>query len=284
MTQPASTAQQHLLQLIRQADHALARLARANDTEALHDMRVALRRLRTWLRAFGTIIGVDRAQQKQLRQLAHSTNPLRDREIELAWLRAQTSGLSLAQRRSVLALHRSGAQVYRRAMRALCVDLRNLWPPLARQLRRALRTSTTQLDARTLHTVLRRTRHDLLAELKRIRTARNSTAIHRARIFAKRLRYVLEPYRGVATDIAASVAALTRLQDDFGAFHDCAIIRATLKHTDVPVVEILSRRAYAQQRALFKNLCSRHLGKELNSLKRLLRRSEQALLSSALDI
>jgi CHAD domain-containing protein len=279
VTQSALAIQAYLLQLMRHADHALTRLAHANDTAALHDLRVALRRLRTWLRAFGTHVGVDRTQQKQLRQLAHGSNPLRDREIELAWLRAQTSGLSRAQRRSVLALHRHGAQVYRRELRTLRVDLRNHWPPLARQLRRTLRSARMQLDARALHDVLRRIRHNLLAELKQVRTARDTAALHRARIFAKRLRYVLEPYRGVATDIAASITALIRLQDDFGAFHDGAIIRAALKHSDAPVIDILSRRARTQQRALFKTLRSRHLGKELISLRRLLRQSEHALKS-----
>ena len=281
MTPHTTTAQRHLLPLIRQVDHALVRLARADDTEALHDVRVSLRRLRTWMRAFGTRIGVDREQQKQLRLLVHRTNPLRDREIELVWLRLQTSGLALAQRRGVEALYRSGTQVYRRALRALCADLRKNWPPLARSLRGVLRPAATQLDARTLHKVLRRTRRELLAELKRIHSARGSAALHRARILAKRLRYILEPYRDDSTDIEASVATLTQLQDDFGAMHDCVVIRTRLKHIDAPLVDLLSRRARDQQRALFKTVRTRHLGKALLLLKRVLRRSEQALTSPA---
>ncbi|MGH9885846.1 MAG: CHAD domain-containing protein, partial [bacterium] len=77
------------------ADELLARvrkksedLAANEDPDALHDFRVAVRRLRSWLRAFGaelddTLRGKER---KRLDRIAEATRESRDLEVHIAWI------------------------------------------------------------------------------------------------------------------------------------------------------------------------------------------------------
>src|SRR3970282_2155054 len=82
-------------QLLRTLERERARLERAGDEEALHGFRVALRRLRSWLRAFQSVfVGrVHGTSRRALRDLAHATNDVRDAEVLLAWL-ALPAGLA----------------------------------------------------------------------------------------------------------------------------------------------------------------------------------------------
>src|ERR1017187_3030268 len=67
---------------------------------ALHDFRVALRRLRTWLRAFRPWLPDTgrRNTRHALAALADASNHARDAEVGLAWLEAQHDLPSLALR------------------------------------------------------------------------------------------------------------------------------------------------------------------------------------------
>src|SRR5215469_6723031 len=87
LQQPAATVVRgHTERLIQEADVAICRLADPNDVQALHDSRVALRRLRGWLRAFDIELSVKPKRRKALRRLARSTNKARDTEVSLEWL------------------------------------------------------------------------------------------------------------------------------------------------------------------------------------------------------
>src|SRR5204863_305761 len=66
----------------------LPRLHSGDEEEALHDYRVALRKLRSWLRTFGE--GGGKAQ-KQLSALNEATGAARDLEVMQEWLKGDTS-------------------------------------------------------------------------------------------------------------------------------------------------------------------------------------------------
>jgi CHAD domain-containing protein len=79
------------LTLLDAAAAARRKLDEGVDPEALHDFRVALRRLRSWLRAFrphlkGSVRGKER---RRLQALADATGASRDAEVHLEWLREQ---------------------------------------------------------------------------------------------------------------------------------------------------------------------------------------------------
>src|SRR6476646_3575706 len=69
------------------------------DADALHDLRVGLRRLRSWLRAFRPEIDdtVRGKTRRRLRDLTQITNAARDAEVWREWIDTQT-GLSARAR------------------------------------------------------------------------------------------------------------------------------------------------------------------------------------------
>src|ERR1700739_69868 len=79
------------LTLLRDAATTRARLIDPGDTEALHDFRVAVRRLRSWLRAYRPYLGdsVRDKNRRRLRAVARATSLARDTEVHLQWLHEQ---------------------------------------------------------------------------------------------------------------------------------------------------------------------------------------------------
>ena len=70
---------------------ARCQVATSGNPEALHDYRVALRRLRSCLRSFRRELRstVTRKSRRRLDRLARATNQSRDLEVHLEWLAAQ---------------------------------------------------------------------------------------------------------------------------------------------------------------------------------------------------
>ena len=88
------------LALLADAAAHRERLTQPGDPEALHDFRVAVRRLRSWLRAHGGTLArsAPKRAQKWLRRLAGATNHSRDAEVFLGWLAAEKGALTDRQR------------------------------------------------------------------------------------------------------------------------------------------------------------------------------------------
>ena len=80
------------------------RLSGGGDPEALHDFRVALRRLRSSLRAYGAFLteSVSAKTRRRLRRLARATAESRDLEVHLSWLDTQRPALTARQRTGLL--------------------------------------------------------------------------------------------------------------------------------------------------------------------------------------
>src|SRR5262249_8405742 len=81
------------------AASAATRLNDPADREALHDFRVAIRKLRVTVRAYpGGRDVVAAKQRRRLRRLARVTNPARDAEVQIAWFRTRSRQFTRAQR------------------------------------------------------------------------------------------------------------------------------------------------------------------------------------------
>ena len=97
----------------------------SSDPEAIHDFRVALRRLRAWLRAFRPYLAdtVRHGPERRLRTLSRLAGRARDLEVQWQWL----TGLRRSHRTQVLnAARKLAEQVDReqaRARRALTKGL-----------------------------------------------------------------------------------------------------------------------------------------------------------------
>jgi len=87
---PAPTLRRHALQLaqnrLRRLAYAVGRTAKSGDTEAVHDLRVAIRRLAQCLRVFEQFFPRDRTRKirRALKEMVDLASKVRDRDIALA--------------------------------------------------------------------------------------------------------------------------------------------------------------------------------------------------------
>ncbi|MEK7323322.1 MAG: CHAD domain-containing protein, partial [Pseudomonadota bacterium] len=85
-------------ELMQCIDQARARWVASPDQEALHDFRVAVRRLRSWLEAYEEEVPLPSKLYGKLRRLARSTNRVRDADVALVWLQARRAQLKPSER------------------------------------------------------------------------------------------------------------------------------------------------------------------------------------------
>ncbi len=212
----------------------------ALDVEAVHDFRVALRRLRTLLRPARAVYGRKRlrALSVELKVFAGATSALRDEEV----LRETLADLELAPdvRSSVEAwVARRGrkerscrAEVVRllsagRARRpgraagpAAPADLPELEPSLTRLAARVRRPKRRQRGAEELG---REALEAALAEVRALASAdpADGRAMHELRIRFKRLRYSAEAFAPLLGERASRAAkSAARMQKRLGQLHD----------------------------------------------------------------
>jgi len=246
---PEEGARRLALAYLDAAAAAVPRLADRDDGEALHDLRVALRRLRSCLDAYGAQLGdcVPGKLARRLRRLAQATGPGRDAEVQLAWLRRQRADLARRNHR-----HRGGLgwmqerleRRQERAYDALHGEVMRDFPRVERGLRRRLSVyrAEVRLDggpapgfAAAAAGILLQHAAALGHRLGRIAAAGEVRRAHRARIGAKRLRYLAEPLEKLlaaagrpAARAGELVRRLKELQDLLGELHDAHVMAAEI--------------------------------------------------------
>ena len=226
------------LEHLADAAAARERLANEKDDEALHDFRVALRRLRSWERAFRPYVrdDVSRRLRRRLRNLARDTGASRDLEVHLAWLREQRRGLGRRQRPGLRWLLATLDQRKAEADAVLEDDVDGRFSRLESKLSRALSSYRERLRVRddgrpvspstfaeSLAPRVRDGAATLLAHLEQITSPHDEDECHEARIAAKRLRYLLEPVTRLVPGADEVVAGLKSLQDVLGDLHDAQV-------------------------------------------------------------
>ena len=220
------------------ATAAHARLANQSDDEALHDFRVALRRLRSWERAFRPYLRDDLGKKLRgrLRDLARDTGASRDLEVHLAWLKEQRRSLGRRQRAGLDWLLDELESRKADADHVLAKDIDGRFTKLEGRLARALESYRERLRLRkdgraaplpafaeALAPRVRKAASDLETHLGHVRTERDVREGHESRISAKRLRYLLEPVMKIVPGAADLVDRLKSLQDLLGDLHDAQV-------------------------------------------------------------
>jgi len=212
------------------------RMADPLDAEALHDFRVALRRLRSCTRAYRTELqtSVSKQMRGRLRKLTLATNAGRDAEVHLNWLRKQavrlgpehTQGLAWLIGRlegwKYETLDRATAKVGQRFMK-LAAKLRPRLEILRIEVRRGRGNERPSFRQVTADLICRHAA-ELGENLKAVRTEENMEEGHRARIAAKRLRYLLEPLVRRLPGTKGVIVQLKDLQDVLGHLHDMHVM------------------------------------------------------------
>jgi CHAD domain-containing protein/CYTH domain-containing protein len=219
-----------------QARAGVARLPDAGDLEALHDFRVAARRLRSCLRNWRKALGktVRTKERKALGQLQRTTNNARDAEVALEWLRGLGAGMGREELYGLAWFQRR----YERRYSEGIVRIRERVPEDFERLDRGLgqRLDLIQVEllildegehktfAQALAQRVREHEEDLLRSAERVRSVEDEDEVHRLRIIAKRLRYLLEPLREHIRGASEFVKQAKKLQDVLGDLTDAYVL------------------------------------------------------------
>lgn len=261
LAEPAQAAIRHIASAQLERVQASHRRFEDGDESGLHDVRVAMRQLRSWLRAFRPEVSdtVRGKTRRRLKSLAAATNDARDAEVMLAWLAAQTELPARARaghRILVDALEAERSAAMRSARHALEHELPVFSRELASQLavyrdRRTVgdREPSPRMTA-TLAAALHRQANRAASALERLDANAHDAERHRARIAAKRLRYLLEPLRDVP-GVADVLTNVQRVQQQLGEVRDAH--RISLR-----VVKEIGERAAADART--RALADMHIG------------------------
>src|SRR4051794_10069951 len=240
---PEEGARLLALSFLDQAAAARPRLDDPGDTEALHDFRVGLRRLRSCLRAYDAELAdsIPKKLAKRLKRLAGSTGPGRDTEVQIEWLRARSPHLSAYHRAALTWLLVRLEERKQEAYDEFADEVADEFDKVEEDLRARLSVYRVEIhldpkeDRPTLAEATAHILHHQVAELEehlaKIADADDETEAHQARISAKRVRYLLEPLVDEIPGAGPLVKRFKALQDLLGELHDAHVLEAELGET-----------------------------------------------------
>lgn len=234
----------------RAIDSECARFLAIGDAEALHDLRVAMRRMHSLFTCFTPCFSNETTLPKRLRAALKSTNGARDLEVMLALLEKLQLELPWLQQQWQKQLE----EEYQR----LREQLPPAWQALSAELKAPSELFVSSLPEETLGAyaagLVAEEKKKLLRRSKLLGKKWDEQRAHKLRIHGKRVRYLLEPFVAESEHAATAVNQIKQFQDLLGDYHDIVVLRQklrTLCRTDtIPNTEQLVRA----RRCLKKNL------------------------------
>jgi CHAD domain-containing protein/CYTH domain-containing protein len=240
-TTPEEAVRRIALGLLDQIGETLPRLDDPTDSEALHDFRVGVRRLRSALRTWRGPLGksAKKKDRDRLRTLQNETGGGRDAEVALEWLEGQSASLRPAHKFGFSWLVQRLEDRKRSAMAHVRSAIRTRFLAIDEKLRERLSTLTltVHLDrdgpaetfATALATTARQQADEIARRLVQVASVDEAEALHDIRICGKRMRYLLEPAKGALPEVAAVLKTCKKLQDLLGELNDGFVLRAELR-------------------------------------------------------
>ncbi|MFC4944979.1 CHAD domain-containing protein [Pseudonocardia sp. GCM10023141] len=248
---PRSDAGSVVVAYLRTHAHELRRndpLVRLDREDAVHQMRVSARRLRSALQAFGRVLDRGRTGPliEELAWFAGELAPARDGEVLAEHITAMLAQLppdlvlGPVRAATTATFARRGADARKRALSALnsdrylallrLVDATLADPPFTARAERAARRELPRSVGRVYRTLERR-----IADAERAEPGpERDEALHAARTRAKRLRYAAEAAVPAIGGPARKLQRpLSRMQDVLGAHQDTLVSRAVLRELAV---------------------------------------------------
>jgi CHAD domain-containing protein len=201
--------QQHVVRTQVRLFACRERLQADTDNEALHDLRIALRQLRSLLRPLTALTACADLQQRAA-ELGRLTGPLRDLEVLHGYLHEQ--GLNLAAQARQPLLRQGYSALLSSAPLAHLLTALDEWP---QQWREAAGSG----ELRGLHTLIgKRLRKDRQRLLQALLDPAHDR--HRLRLLVKRLRYTAEAYPQLSELSGRTRMRLKQAQSALGDWHD----------------------------------------------------------------
>jgi CHAD domain-containing protein len=221
--------QQHVVRSQVRLFACRERLLADTDAEALHDLRIAVRQLRSLLRPLSSITACADLQLRAA-ELGRLTGPLRDLEVLQIYLREH--GFKIAAQARQPLLQQGYAALLSSAPLAQLMSALDEWPQQWREAAgsgqlRGLRTLIKQR--------LRKDRKHLVHALGDPAHDR-----HRLRLLVKRLRYAAEAYPSLTELPARTRKRLKQAQAALGDWHDHwqRLVRAEVEADLQPCVSV----------------------------------------------
>jgi CHAD domain-containing protein len=228
---------EHLLFQIRRQYEAIIRndpgVRLGVDPEAVHDMRVSTRRLRAMLRAAADMLAPEWSEplRGELTWLAGELAPLRDADVFLEYLRAQTVGFDKSERAgvdelvSLFDVDRSAAHA-----RAVVALRSERYLGLLQELERTARAPRVRSASVALDGIARREFRKLRKAARKITADSPDHDVHRLRIRGKRARYAAELAETAVGKRARSfLKHARRFQDVVGDHQDAVVAEEHLR-------------------------------------------------------
>ncbi len=212
------------------------------DPEALHDMRVATRRLRAAERTFD--VGMPAALRSylevELKWLGELLGSVRDCDVQLDHV-ARYGAAAPPSHRAALACYRDYMQAERaRRREAMLTGLNSTrYFRLLRRMEQFAAGQPLRLRAAAMREpialvgrrALKKAFHRLSERGEQVHAAPTPEDLHQLRIRAKRLRYTLEFLRDLTGKAGARlVRRLVKLQDLLGRYHDAVVAADFVRH------------------------------------------------------
>ncbi|MDH4612406.1 CHAD domain-containing protein [Pseudomonas sp. BN102] len=189
--------------------HTHARLACRTDSEALHDLRISLRKLRSLLRPIRRL-DVPRSLDEAAADVGRLTTPVRDLEVLIGELDRQGFHFQATRRRELV--ESSYSAIVESSTVRRFVAVLDEWPARMRQAER---------DGELEHLRDRvKTRLQRQANVLRRALADPAYDRHILRLLVKRMRYAHEAYPKVLVISSEAASALKKVQSALGDWHD----------------------------------------------------------------
>ncbi len=231
----------HLLRVILNEPGTRA----GQDTEALHDMRVATRRMRTAFRVFAEALDADAMQPylKDLRRTGRVLGYVRDLDVFRENAQTYLDTFTKGNMPDLSVLRQAWDAEYESARRGMLKYLdgerytrfkREFAMPLETSLPQS--TATKSFAARCITEAIPGLVNGRLAEFYHCKARLDQpnaalTDYHQMRISAKNLRYTLEYFREVlGADAEQAINEIKGLQNHLGALQDAVVASAQLHH------------------------------------------------------
>ena len=206
--------------------------------QRLHDFRVNVRRLRTLLAHYEGLALLPAGLTKRLKAIFRATSSDRDLSVQLRWLDELSADGAIEARasREVLLARRKRKQAGLEAkVHKALTRYVHKWLPAARS-RLEVHAVTPVADVPLLYEVVAgervtRTAAELRLRLATFATTLDDEALHEARLAVKRTRYLIEPLRNGAYELAPLIDDCRYLQQWLGDARDLRLLGRTLMLT-----------------------------------------------------
>lgn len=246
-----------VLQTIKAGRAAERRLDDPLDAEALHDFRVAIRRLRSLLRAWSPQLqgSVHAKDRRALREIQRATGAGREAEVTLLWLADQKEDMRPGQTAGLRWLTALFEDRRRKCSEDLDAGIRASFLKSVRRLEKNLTVLRDEdrppeqsgVFAHSLAERIEALAEELRATVHAATRAADAAALHSVRIIGKRLRYLLEPLRGQLPQALGLLKQSKEIQDVLGDLNDVHVLMAEIEAAIIPA---MAKRAKRVRRAL----------------------------------